>query len=54
MSISWLLGIPFAGVFDPRILHTLPLFASPSLTIIVVMLTTLLFMGLTTRHVLNY
>jgi hypothetical protein len=54
MSISWLLGIPFAGVFDPRFLHTLPLVASPSPSLVVVMLGTLLLMGLTTRRALNY
>ena len=54
MSIAWLLGVPFAGVFDPRLIHTLPLFASASPSLVVVMLGTLLLMGLTARRVLNY
>jgi hypothetical protein len=53
MALSFLLGIPFAGVVDPRVTHTLPLFASPTPSLIVVMLATLLFMGLTTRRALN-
>ena len=54
MALTFLLGIPFAGVVDPRFTHTLPLFTSPTPTLIVVMLATLLLMGLATRRALNY
>lgn len=51
--MSWLLGIPFAGLFDLRFINTLPLFASPSLPLIAAMLVTLAVMGLTARNALN-
>jgi hypothetical protein len=53
MFIPWLLGIPFAGFFDPRFMHTLPLFASPSLSLVLAMAATLAIMGLLARRALN-
>ena len=54
MLLPWLLGIPFQGFFELRFLHMLPLFASPSLPLIVAMAAALAVMGLTARRALNY
>jgi hypothetical protein len=54
MPLSWLFGIPFHGFFDPRFIYALPLFASPSLTLIMAMVTVLAVTVLMARNALNY
>jgi hypothetical protein len=50
LPLSWLLGIPFSGVFAP-VLFAL---AAPSLQLVVAMVVVLAGMGLLARSALNY
>lgn len=54
LPLTWLLGIPFGGFFDPRFVYGLSLFASPTLQMCVAMVAVLGGMGFLARRALNY
>jgi hypothetical protein len=50
LPLSWLLGIPFGGVFAPAFF----LFGAPSLSLVLAMVVVLAGTGLLARSALNY